>query len=302
LHAGSLVAALASWLDARAHQGSWLVRLEDVDLGRCIPGADQDILRQLDACGLVSDEAPVWQSQRTHHYQLALDRLVARGLAYPCACTRKAVEQASLAQGLEHQRHGERVYPGTCRPDNGGLRGAPARAWRLHTLACSQLPGWQTPFSWIDRRLGRQQQDVVRSVGDFVLRRADGLWAYQLAVVVDDAEQGITDVVRGADLCDNTPRQMLLQHALGVPTPRYLHTPLVLDPLGDKLSKQNGAPALDLRDPLATLNRAAQVLDLPEQSGPLTTALDHWTQAWRAQWAPNMRATAPGPNPYNSGL
>lgn len=293
LHAGSLVAALASWLDARAHHGTWLVRLEDVDLGRCVPGADQDILRQLSACGLVSDEPPVWQSPRGPLYHAALTRLCKQGLAYPCACTRKAIEQAWATQGLAHERHGERVYPGSCRPERGGLHGQPARAWRLHTGACTHALGLPTPLPWPDRRLGPQQQDVAQAVGDFVLRRADGLWAYQLAVVVDDAAQGISDVVRGEDLCDNTARQILLQRALGLPTPRYLHTPLVRDAHGDKLSKHNGAPALDLSDPLAALNRAASVLDLPAQTGPLATALDHWTRAWRARW---------GPGAYNPGL
>lgn len=284
LHAGSLVAALASWLDARAHGGQWLVRLEDVDLGRCVPGADQDILRQLAACGLHSDEPPVWQSRRGTLYQQALDRLTEAGLAYPCACTRKDIETAWAAQGLPHERHTERVYPGTCRPERGGLHGRPARAWRLHTGAVLQRLGWPAVTHWVDRRLGPQQQAVEEAVGDFVLRRADGLWAYQLAVVVDDALQGITDVVRGEDLCDNTARQTVLQGALGLATPRYLHTPLVRDAAGDKLSKQNGAPALDVDDPLACLNAAAAVLGLAPQAGRLPEALAHWTGEWRARW------------------
>ena len=284
LHAGSLVAALASWLDARAHGGQWLVRLEDVDLGRCVPGADQEILRQLAACGLHSDEPPVWQSRRGTLYQQALDRLTEAGLAYPCAGTRKDIETAWAAQGLPHERHAERVYPGTCRPERGGLHGRPARAWRLHTGAVLQRLGWPAVTHWVDRRLGPQQQAVEQAVGDFVLRRADGLWAYQLAVVVDDALQGITDVVRGEDLCDNTARQTVLQGALGLATPRYLHTPLVRDAAGDKLSKQNGAPALDVGDPLACLNAAAVVLGLTPQAGPLPEALAHWTGEWRARW------------------
>lgn len=272
LHAGSLVAALASWLDARAHGGAWLVRIEDVDTPRCVPGADRLILEQLAACGLVSDEPVCWQSTRGAHYQAALDRLIAQGDAYPCACSRKDIEAALHAAGRHRERHHAAVYPGTCRPERGGPQGKAARAWRLQVD-----PG---EMHWQDRRLGAQQQDVAAEVGDFVLRRADGLWAYQLAVVVDDAAQGITHVVRGEDLADNTPRQILLQRALGLPTPSYLHTPLVRDASGEKLSKQNGAKALDLRDPLAALQTAAAVLGLPGAAGPLHEALARWTRAW----------------------
>lgn len=272
LHAGSLVAALASWLDARAHGGAWLVRIEDVDTPRCVPGADRLILEQLAACGLVSDEPVCWQSTRGTHYQAALDRLIAQGDAYPCACSRKDIEAALHAAGRHRERHHAAVYPGTCRPERGGLQGKAARAWRLQVD-----PG---EMHWQDRRLGAQQQDVAAEVGDFVLRRADGLWAYQLAVVVDDAAQGITHVVRGEDLADNTPRQILLQRALGLPTPSYLHTPLVRDASGEKLSKQNGAKALDLRNPLAALQTAAAVLGLPGAAGPLHEALARWTRAW----------------------
>ncbi|WP_137896471.1 tRNA glutamyl-Q(34) synthetase GluQRS [Ramlibacter sp. 2FC] len=275
LHAGSLVAALASWLDARAHGGRWLLRIEDVDQPRCVPGADQLILQQLAACGLHSDEPVLWQSRRHAAYQQALDRLVAAGLAYPCACSRKDIAAAQAALGQTRQRHSAAVYPGTCRA---GLHGRPARAWRLRT---DGVP----PVQWTDRRLGPQQQDVAAEVGDFVLKRADGLWAYQLAVVVDDADQGISDVVRGEDLADNTPRQILLQRALGLAQPRYLHTPLVFGSNGEKLSKQNGAQPLDLADPLAALNAAAAMLDLPPQPSPLDKALAAWVGAWRARWA-----------------
>lgn len=280
LHAGSLVAALASWLDARAHQGRWLVRLEDVDLPRCVPGADQEILRQLAACGLSSDEEPLRQSQRGAHYQAALDRLVASGWAYPCGCTRKDIAQAWAAQGLARERHAELVYPGTCRPSRGGLRGKPARAWRFDVATASTALGLPESLAWSDRRLGAQTQDVAREVGDFVLRRADGLWAYQLAVVVDDEAQGITHVVRGEDLTDNTARQILLQRALGCATPAYLHTPLVCGANGEKLSKQNGAAPLDLGDPLAALNAAARVLGLSARAGPAAAALECWTREW----------------------
>jgi glutamyl-Q tRNA(Asp) synthetase len=275
LHAGSLVAALASWLDARAHGGQWLVRIEDVDKPRCVPGADAQILRQLAACGLLPDEPPQWQSRRERLYQSALDRLIAADLAYPCACSRKEIEEALHAQGHARERHHELVYPGTCRD---GLHGKAARAWRLRVAAGE--------VAWTDRRLGAQSQDVATEVGDFVLKRADGLFAYQLAVVVDDADQGITHVVRGADLTDNTPRQLLLQRALGIAaTPACLHTPLVLGADGEKLSKQNGAAPLDSTDPRAALARAAAVLDLPFAAGAaLADALAQAVRAWASRW------------------
>ncbi len=257
LHAGSLVAALASWLDARAHGGRWLVRMEDVDTPRCVPGADQAILLQLARCGLEPDGLVLWQSQRGDVYAAALQNLVNRGWAYPCGCSRKDIESAQTVA-----RHRTAVYPGTCRE---GIQGKPARAWRLNVQAVQKDLGLPAVTHWLDRRLGPQQQNVAEEVGDFVLRRADGLWAYQLAVVVDDAEQGITHVVRGQDLVDNTARQVVLQRALGLPTPHYLHTPLVLGADGDKLSKQNGAMALDLSDPSAALAQASQVLGLPVQ-------------------------------------
>lgn len=273
LHDGSLVAALASWLDARAHGGRWLVRIEDVDRARCRPGLDQVILGQLQRCGLLPDEPPQWQSAREPLYAQALDQLVAAGHAYPCGCTRKAIDEALAASGQAHRRHGERVYPGTCRD---GLRGQPARAWRLR----SDDDGRAVVVDWTDRRLGPQLQDVTHEVGDFVLRRADGQTAYQLAVVVDDAAQGISHVVRGEDLADNTPRQILLQRRLGLATPVYLHTPLVLAADGHKLSKQNGAAAVDLGVPLAALQRAGRVLGLPEL--PAATLADWLAAAVRA--------------------
>jgi glutamyl-Q tRNA(Asp) synthetase len=273
LHAGSLVAALASWLDARAQSGQWLVRIEDVDTPRCVPGADQAILQQLAACDLAPDGPVLRQSQRGDVYAAALQCLVAKGWAYPCGCSRKEIESAQAVA-----RHSAAVYPGTCR---NGLNGKTARAWRLNVQYVQVALGLPAITHWRDRRLGPQQQNVAEEVGDFVLRRADGLWAYQLAVVVDDAAQGITHVVRGQDLADNTARQIVLQQALELPTPQYLHTPLVLGANGEKLSKQNGSVALDLSDPLSALGQAALALGLPaspSQHNFLTQAQTAWTR------------------------
>ena len=308
LHAGSLVAALASWLDARAHQGQWLVRIEDIDTPRCIPGADDTILQQLAACGLYPDRPPVWQSTRKGVYQTALDQLVQSGAAYPCACARKDIEAALHANGQSRPRNGELVYPGTCR---NGLHGGPARAWRLNTRyfkpkvpqAQAELAGVAPKIiandsllvHWQDRQLGPLRQDVAHAVGDFVLLRADGLFAYQLAVVVDDAEQGITHIVRGADLSDNTARQILLQKHLGLHTPHYLHTPLVRGTNGEKLSKQNGATALDTATPesaLRALRQAAAALSLGlglgsrfTDAGNTSDPLTAWVAEWRQHFA-----------------
>jgi glutamyl-Q tRNA(Asp) synthetase len=246
------VTALASWLDARVHNGQWLVRIEDVDSTRCIAGADNTIIKQLASCGLVPDQAPSYQSQRSHLYEQALNQLIAIQSAYPCGCSRKDIAQTSSEQARE--RHSELIYPNTCRD---GLHGKPVRAWRF---CC---PSAETNTQWHDRCSGQQSQNVVREVGDFVLKRADGLWAYQLAVVVDDGDQSISHIVRGQDLADNTARQILLQRALQLPTPSYLHVPLVLGTNGEKLSKQNGAQALDLHTPLHCLQTAAKTLGLP---------------------------------------
>ena len=274
LHAGSLVAALASWLDARAQDGRWLVRIEDVDVPRCVPGADITILEQLAACGLLADEPPLYQSRRGDLYQQALDQLIAQGLAYPCCCSRKDIEVAWAARGVERGRNEELIYPGTCRH---GLQGRAPRAWRMLTTGCKDT-------RWTDRTAGPQSQNVEAEVGDFVLKRADGLWAYQLAVVVDDAAQGVTHVVRGQDLADNTPRQLVLQKALGLPTPLYLHTPLVNGANGEKLSKQNGAVALDNSRPLTLLKAAGQVLGIEVQEHCVNP--QQWlalaVQRWRA--------------------
>ncbi len=310
LHIGSLLAALASYADAKAHGGRWLLRVEDVDTPRCVPGADAAIARQLAACGLLPDEPPLHQSARSPLYAQALAQLTAAQLAYGCACTRKEIAAFHAARGTPAVRGAEQPYPGICRPENGGLQNRPPRAWRLHTGRCEAQwlaaraakadaaagQGGDAPafditegrLHWHDRRLGAQQQNVQAEVGDFVLRRADGLWAYQLAVVVDDAAQGITHVVRGEDLADNTPRQLLLQAALGLPTPAYLHTPLVCAANGEKLSKQNGATALQLDSPhdaLAALQAAASQLGLPPApQATVAEALAGWVRAWAALW------------------
>ena len=287
LHAGSLVAALASWLDARAWNGGvggrWLVRIEDLDTQRCQPGAAAKIMCQLQDCGLLPDEQPVFQSQRTHLYRQALEELVVTARVYPCGCSRKDIDNELERLGRIRPRHGELVYPGTCRQ---GLYGKPALAWRFLMEAPRAMPYAEPTVHWIDRRLGPQAQDVAAEVGDFVVRRADGPFAYQLAVVVDDAAQQVSHVVRGADLCDNTARQILLQRALDLPLPQYLHTRLVVAASGEKLSKQNGANALDTRAPLLALNAAARVLGLQPQAGAIGDALATWVGAWRGIYNP----------------
>ena len=291
LHAGSVVAALASWLDARAHGGRWLVRIEDVDGPRCPPGTDHLILGQLSALGLHPDEPPVWQSQRSEAYQAVLDRLQTLGWIFACACSRSDIEAAQIPQlpqlpqlqfGRSKQKFVAPVYPGTCRHGIQEVRGSPpraARAWRMRS--CSAR-GEDITLTWSDRRMGTQTQNLTQAVGDFVLKRSDGCWAYQLAVVVDDAAQGITDVVRGEDLADNTARQIHLQQVLGWPRPRYWHGPLVRAADGHKLSKQNGAVAVDLRDPLPVLQTAGQVLGLSPTGDTPATWLASAVQVWQA--------------------
>lgn len=261
LHFGSLVSALASWLDARAHDGAWLVRVEDIDGPRTVPGAAEDILATLERFGFHADEPPVWQSARIGLYREALDALIASGHVYPCGCTRKEIADSQLHA---HRRNTTLIYPGTCRD---GLHGKTARAWRLRVpddLAHDSLAGAANPtlIRFDDRWQGPQQQDLANEVGDFVLLRADGQWAYQLAVVVDDAAQTITHIVRGADLLDSTARQIWLQQCLNVPTPAHLHVPVVTNADGEKLSKQTGAQALDASRPLEALLAAAKHLGL----------------------------------------
>lgn len=267
LHLGSLVAALGSYLDARAAQGEWLVRIEDIDPPRCPPGAADTILRQLEAFGLHWEGDVCWQHQRGEAYAQALEKLKAQGLAYPCSCSRK--------QWRDHA-----IYPGWCR--NGAQATGQPVAWRLRSDLGLR------PVNWQDRLFGTQTHDPAE-YGDVVLQRKDGLWAYQLAVVVDDAHQGITDVVRGIDLLDNTPWQRQLQVALGYPQPRYLHLPLVVTQEGQKLSKQNLAPAL-ADNTHAIRQQLFKALQLLDQSPPielanatvseqLAWAIEHWQVA-----------------------
>ncbi|MFM0739528.1 tRNA glutamyl-Q(34) synthetase GluQRS [Paraburkholderia xenovorans] len=277
LHFGSLVSALASWLDARAHRGSWLVRIEDIDGPRTIPGAAEDILATLERFGMHADEPPLWQSRRTARYRQALEQLQAGGLVYPCGCTRKEIADSLLHA---HARNTTLAYPGTCRS---GLHGKPARAWRL------RVPdGDAAAITFEDRWQGPQTQNLATEVGDFVLRRADDQWAYQLAVVVDDADAGITHIVRGADLMDSTARQIYLQRCLGVPTPAYLHVPVVTNERGEKLSKQNGAKALNTGEPLAALSAAARHLGLELNTAAEQPTLESFYAAATAAWATQM--------------
>ena len=254
LHFGSLVAAVASWLDARAAGGEWIVRIEDVDATRTIPGAADDILQTLEAFGLYWDGEVAWQSRRTALYHAALERLREAGHVYSCKCSRKEIADSGLF-GLEGA-----IYPGTCRyldlPRGADL--------------AERMIAPQAPVTFVDAAVGMVSQNVAQDIGDFVVRRRDGLIAYQLAVVVDDADQGITDVVRGADLLWSTPRQILLQSALGYPQPRYRHFPVATNEAGEKLSKQTGAQPIDrakaselLRHALAFLGRPAPQGDSP---------------------------------------
>lgn len=252
--------------------------MEDVDEPRCVPGAAEAILATLSRLGLHSDEPVVWQSRRHAQYEQALAALTARGLVYPCGCTRREIAD-SLTR--VHARNSTLAYPGTCRH---GLHGKTPRAWRL------RVPdGEAARIRFDDRWMGPQTQDLATEVGDFVLKRADGQWAYQLAVVVDDQAQGMTDIVRGADLLDSTARQIYLQACLDAPTPRYLHVPLVLADDGEKLSKQNGAAPLVLDTPettLSALKDAATHLGLPTSLAYAPHREDFYaaaTQAWRSR-------------------
>lgn len=268
LHFGSLVAALASWLDARAASGRWLVRMEDLDRPRCEPGAADTILRQLEAYSLHWDGAVLVQSQRDNAYAEALARLQAIGAVYPCACTRSQLAQAP------RNHEGEILYPGTCR--NGLPVGGTARSWRV------RVPDVSACFH--DRIHGDLQQNLAHDVGDFIVKRADGLFAYQLAVVVDDAFQGVTHVVRGADLLWNTPRQIYLQTLLHLPTPLYAHVPLITNAAGQKLSKQTLAPALPEHGRRVVLAQALAVLGHPPPDELLGARHDELLAWASAHW------------------
>jgi glutamyl-Q tRNA(Asp) synthetase len=266
LHFGSLVAAVGSYLDAKAHGGEWLLRMEDVDTPRNVPGAAEAILNTLEAFGFAWDGPVLWQSQRLEAYAAALATLQATGLAYPCACSRKEIADSSQHAAVD----GGLVYPGHCR--SGLPSGRKARAWRLRVYAA--------PITFVDRLQGEIRQQLEQEVGDFVLLRADGLFAYQLAVTVDDAFQGITDIVRGADLLASTPRQIWLQTCLGYHQARYAHLPVASNAAGEKLSKQTLAPALDCSKAAATLVSALHFLG---QAPPAELAKAPLPEVW--QWA-----------------
>jgi glutamyl-Q tRNA(Asp) synthetase len=276
LHFGSLIAAVTSFADARAHGGVWLVRIEDLDRPREVPGAAQEMLRTLRAFGLYWDEAPLFQSRRTDAYHAALERLTVRGLTYPCACSRRDIARDGRPGAAGP------IYAGTCR--HGLPLGRPPRSLRLRTP-----PG---TVGFRDRIQGEQRQDVAGGFGDCILRRADGIHAYQLAVVVDDAWQGISHVVRGADLLDSTPCQCLLQQALGLPTPSYAHTPLAVDAAGHKLSKSQAATPVDPADPWPALRRAwAWLGQAPAPAESLTSLAGFWeyaARAWRIERVPKV--------------
>lgn len=288
LHFGSLVAAVASYADARAAGGEWLVRIEDLDPPREMPGATDSILQALEAFAMQWDGTLLYQRTRSAAYGAALDCLAEAGWTYPCSCTRKEI--ADSAQGAETTAPGELVYPGTCR--NGLPPGRAPRSVRLRVD--------DAVIAFDDAVQGPVRQDLGRAVGDFVLRRADGYFAYQLAVVVDDADQGITDVVRGADLLGSTARQIYLQRCLGVPTPRYCHHPVVTDSSGEKLSKQTLAAPVDPAHPEAAL---AQALAFLGHAPPAELAgagmRDLWAWAienWDRARIPRVRAVALSPS------
>ena len=274
LHFGSLVAAAGSFLEARTKGGEWLLRMEDVDAPRCPRAAADDILRTLQACGFVWDGEVVWQSRRTDAYATALERLKAAGLVFACACTRKELADSAIAPD------GAAIYPGTCRL--GPAAGRPARAWRLRV--------GDARVGFDDAIQGRIDSDLAREVGDFVLLRADGLFAYQLAVAVDDADAGITHVVRGADLLASTARQIFLQQCLDLPTPCYAHLPVAVNVAGEKLSKQTRAAAVDAARPGPALFAALEFLGQrppADLSGASPGELWAWaTRHWRLDRVP----------------
>ncbi|MDR2239642.1 MAG: tRNA glutamyl-Q(34) synthetase GluQRS [Zoogloeaceae bacterium] len=288
LHFGSLVAAVGSYLDARAANGVWLLRMEDVDAPRAAPGAAQSILHTLARFGFVWDGEVAYQSRRTARYRAAFERLRLTGAVFPCACSRREVADSTLGADA---RWSTPRYPGTCR--DGLPEGRAPRAWRMRVepgLICFE-----------DALQGRYCQDLAAEVGDFVVLRADGYFAYQLAVVVDDAEQGITHIVRGADLIASTPRQLCLQQRLGLPQPAYLHLPAAVDASGEKLSKQTRARAIDAMRPQTALTAALEFLGQQPPADLMETDLDNlwrWAIAhWQRDLLPRRRV-APAPTDY----
>lgn len=282
LHFGSLVAATGSFLEARTRSGEWLLRMEDVDAPRCSMAAAGEILHALEACGFAWDGEVVRQSRRTEVYAAALERLKAAGWVFPCACTRKELADSAIAPD------GATIYPGTCREGLGA--GREARAWRLRV--------GNARVTFEDAIQGRMESDLAVEAGDFIVLRADGLYAYQLAVVVDDAEAGITHVVRGADLLASTPRQIFLQQCLGVPTPAYAHLPVVVNAAGEKLSKQTRATPVDYSRPGPALFAALEFLGQRpplELSGAAVSELWVWARAnWQLARVPRGPALASG--------
>jgi len=281
LHFGSLIAALASHADAKAAGGRWLLRIEDIDPPREQPGAAAEIVRTLERYGFEWDGPILLQSTREGAYLAALEQLRVEGKVFPCGCTRLELAAAPLGVG------GERVYPGTCR--DGLPPGRRPRSWRLKVGVAA---GDDRPIAFTDRIQGPQSQWLARDVGDFVVRRADRRFAYQLAVVVDDADQRITDVVRGADLLASTPRQIWLQRQLGLPTPRYAHVPVVVNARGEKLSKQTRAEALPATRPERALLDAWEFLDQQAPDTPLGTPREFWSWAI-PRWNPRRIPPVP---------
>jgi glutamyl-Q tRNA(Asp) synthetase len=282
LHFGSLVAAVGSFLEARAHGGEWLVRMEDLDPPRVAPGAADEILRTLEACGMQWESVVAYQSARDDAYHAAFHRLRQAGHVYPCGCSRREIADSAVAgsEGL--------VYPGTCR--DGVSQSRTPRAWRLDTRGAA--------VEFEDALQGRITCRLEEEYGDFVLYRADRVYAYQLAVVVDDAEQGITDVVRGADLLGSTPRQIHVQRLLGLDPPRYMHLPIAVNERGEKLSKQTFAAPLDATRPLPALLAALSFLgQQPPRELARATVTELWSWAeknWRLERVPRV-ASAPVP-------
>lgn len=278
LHFGSLIAAVASYLETYKAGGKWLVRMEDLDTPREMPGAAADILRTLDVFGFAWEGPVVYQSQRLDHYNAAIDTLREQGLVYPCACSRKEIAD-SATSGIDGL-----IYPGTC------SHGLPAdktpRAWRLRVK--------DEEIEFRDHIQGLLSQNLARDIGDFVLKRADGIYAYQLAVVVDDALQGVTDIVRGADLLDSTPRQIYLQRTLQLPSTSYAHVPVAANERGEKLSKQTLATPLDMQQPQLLLWQALDFLrqnPWPELKQASLATLWSWARThWQLTSIPSQRA------------